>query len=70
MVHSYHSIIIYTYFPNLVPRARDPLGRGTKGFGINHLIIESDWLGRNVTISQMLIIIVQDSGRFIGLREY
>ena len=22
---------------NLVPRARDPLGRGTKGSGINHL---------------------------------
>ena len=35
---------------NLVPRARDPLGRGTKGSGIIHLIIASDWLGQNVAI--------------------
>ena len=35
---------------NLVPRARDPLGRGTKGSGIVHLIVASDWLGRNVAI--------------------
>ena len=33
---------------NLVPRARDPLGGGTKDSGIIHLIIASDWLGRNV----------------------
>ena len=38
------------YLTNLVPRARDPLGRGTKGSGIIHLIIASDWLGRNVAI--------------------
>ena len=38
-------------FPtNLVPRARDPLGRVTKGSGIIHLITASDWLGRNVAI--------------------
>ena len=35
---------------NLVPRARVPLGRGTKGSGIIHLILASDWLGRNVAI--------------------
>ena len=28
---------------NLVPRARDPLGRGTKGSGIIHFMIASDW---------------------------
>ena len=35
---------------NLVLRARDPLGQGTKGSGIIQLIIASDWLGRNVAI--------------------
>ena len=30
-------------YGNLVPRARDPLGRGTKGSGIIHLIIAFDW---------------------------
>ena len=35
---------------NLVPRARDLLCRGTNDSGIIHLIIASDWLGRNVAI--------------------